>query len=122
MAIGCAAALAGLSGCMSVRAGLGGETPSFQIDGLGTAYAAMPGVSAYNGNILTFDLFRERGVPGEWIRLGIWPLGGIDLGLLGVRLKLLPFEVGAGTLFYQPRKAGAPGVDVDLDGTVTGTK
>ena len=110
--------LAGLTGCMSLRAGLGGETPSFAIDGVGSAYAAAPGVPAYNGNILTFDLFRERGVPGEWMRLGIWPIGGIDLGLLGIRLRLLPFEAGAGTLFYQPRSGGAPGVDVKIDGSV----
>jgi hypothetical protein len=104
-----------LTGCVSVRLGTGEEPPSFAVKGAGTAYAAMPGVTPYDGTILSFDLFRGGANSGELVSLHLWPIGGIDLGLLGIRAKFFPWEAGAGTLFYNPTTTATPAANVDVD-------
>ncbi|HOE95280.1 MAG TPA: hypothetical protein PLS90_15100 [Candidatus Sumerlaeota bacterium] len=107
-----------LTGCISLRIGTDNEPPDFKIDGIGSAYATVTDIPAYDGTVVRFDLFRGGANTGELASFYIWPLGGLDLGLLGARLRLLPLEMGAGTLFYQPGPVtgdASPGVKATID-------
>lgn len=91
-----------LSGCVSFRIGTDTAPPAFKLSLPGSAYADYPGVPKYDGTIMRASLFRGGEYSGELFSLNIWPIGGIDLGLIGARLNLLGGEVGLGTLFYAP--------------------
>ena len=85
-------------GCISMRVGGGDEF--FRMKGLANAYATLTEVK--EGPLLDFGLFTNtRG--GEIVSLELGPLAGVGIALLGARARVLPFEVGAGVLFYDPR-------------------
>jgi len=48
---------------------------------------------------------------GSIFYLELWYLLRFELGLVGVSLGALPFDVGIGTLFYHPRSPVAPQLD-----------
>ena len=92
-------------GCINFRVSAD-DDPVVKISGLGTAYAGYSGIDEWDGNILNLGLFSGTARKGEFFSLDIWPLGGFGVGIAGARVRVLPFEMGAGVLFYQPKLPG----------------
>lgn len=91
------------TGCLSLNLGTDTSMPDYDFEGLGSAYASLTEIPPFDGTILEAHLIDdEQTDQDELVSLEIWPLGRIDVGLFGARLKLLPIELGAGTLFYAP--------------------
>ena len=84
------------------------DDPSIRASGIGTAYAGYSGFDEWDGSIIKLGLFGGDGRAGEFFSLDIWPLGGVGLGLAGARVRVLPFEVGAGALLYHPKLPKKP--------------
>jgi hypothetical protein len=103
-------------GC-GVRVGTDVEPPQFAIKDAGSAYCKVRQIPKYDGTVVAAHVFRSGQHTGEIASLWTWPLGGLDLGLLGIRLKLLGLETGAGTLFFQPEPLPDEyyGVDDEVD-------
>lgn len=101
-----AGAMLWASGCMTVRLGTNSDRNMIEMNGLGSAYATLSGIESYDGTIIEAHLIDSPGQTGELIGLKIWPLGEAGAGLVGARLKLLPLDLGAGILFYEPHPAG----------------
>jgi hypothetical protein len=91
-----------LSGCARLAIGTGEEPPDFSFKGWGKAYIRISDIPEYNGNILDIQLMQSDPHSGELVDISLWPLLELDLGLFGIRGKLLAFEAAAGTLFYYP--------------------
>ena len=89
-------------GCISFRL-TAEDNPSLKASGLGTAYVGYSGFDEWDGSIIKLGLLGGEGRAGEVFSFDIWPLGGIGVGLAGVRVRVLPIEMGAGALFYKPR-------------------
>ena len=111
-----------LVGC-SLKMGPRTEPSRIQMDGLGTAYAAVCGIRPYDGTILEANILEGKR-DGEILSLDIWPLGGVGIGLIGARAQVLPLEAAAGLLFYQPqpvqyesKKTEGPYNEKDTDST-----
>lgn len=92
-----------LGGCVSFRIGSDAEPPEFQWQGWGNAFATAGSLPEYDGAIVAAHLFRGGKHTGEIAAIDIWPVLGLDLGVLGLRGRLFNLEAGAGTLFYEPR-------------------
>ncbi len=84
------------------------DDPQIRASGLGTAYVGYTGFDEWDGNIIKLGLFGGDGRAGEFFSLDIWPLGGVGLGVAGARVRVLPFEVGAGALLYHPKLPKKP--------------
>ncbi len=97
-----AAIIAGvlLTGCVSIEIGPEDSPMRLEWEGLGTAYAAMNGMPEWDGKVASAHLL--RGDEGELAAVEIWPVAEVAVGLLGAKIHLLPFEVGAGILAYEP--------------------
>lgn len=91
------------SGCVSFRIGSDAEPPEFQWRGWGNAFGTIGSLPDYDGAIVSAHLFRGGKYTGEIAALDIWPLLGLDVGVLGVRGRLFNLEGGVGTLFYEPQ-------------------
>jgi hypothetical protein len=100
-------------GCIGVSVGTDDEK-FIEYRGLGTAYAAMPGFDDYDGKIIRLGLFRRSSAGFELVSAEVWPLAKVGVGVAGARVRVLPFEVGAGILAYHPepkRRVVDPGRD-----------
>jgi len=106
-----------LSGCARFNVGTGEEPPDFSFKGWGKAYARISEIPEYNGTILDIQLFRSDPHTGELLDISLWPLLEFDIGLFGIRGKLLAAEAAAGTLFYYPdaEDASIEGLDVTAE-------
>ncbi len=91
------------------------DDPQIRASGLGTAYVGYTGFDEWDGNIIKLGLFGGDGRAGEFFSLDIWPLGGVGLGVAGARVRVLPFEVGAGALLYHPRMPKKDHGEYDLE-------
>jgi hypothetical protein len=88
--------------CIGVSVGTD-DDEFFRMRGLGTAYAAVPGIDDYDGKIIRLGLL-SRSPPGAQLAgIDIWPLLSVGIGFVGARVRVLPFEIGAGVLFYEPK-------------------
>jgi hypothetical protein len=114
-----------LTGCIGVSVGTDNDE-FFRVRGLGTAYAALPGIDDYDGKILKVGLLTRSPGGGQLAGVELWPLFKVGVGLVGAQVRVLPLELGAGVLFYHPtpvrrdldadeeRKEKAPAVEVDM--------
>ena len=93
--------------CISFRL-TADQQPSVKMRGLGTAYAGVSGIDEWDGNLIRLGLFQGTARAGEFFSLDIWPFGGVGVGVVGARVRVLPFEVGAGALLYHPRLPHRP--------------
>lgn len=93
-----------LASCLSVQLGTEDRPSRLQMDGLASGYATIEAFPKYDGNILKAGLFQESARDGEWASIDIWPLGGIGVGFIGARVRVLFFEVGLGVLAYTPTR------------------
>lgn len=96
-------ALSLLNSCISLRIGTEEKPSRIEAKGLGSAYAAIPGIEKFDGNIARIGLFEDTARDGEWASVDIWPIGGVGVGFVGARVKLFIFEIGAGIFGYQPQ-------------------
>lgn len=99
LAVACCALLCS---CVSVKVGARSEPSRLQFEGLGTAYAAISGIRPYDGTIIRLNVVSEENYDGELAAIEIWPVCELGIGLIGARLHVLPVEIGAGILFYDP--------------------
>lgn len=90
------------AGCVGFSVGTD-DDEFFRWRGLGTAYAAVPGIDDYDGKIIRVGLLSRAPAGGQLAGIDVWPLCSIGVGLVGARVRVLPFEVGAGVLLYEPR-------------------
>jgi hypothetical protein len=100
------AALAAGGGCISVRAGTE-DSSFFKIRGLAHAYGSFQGIHPYDGTFFRLGFLKDTR-KGELLSVEIWPLVGAGIGVVGARIQLLPLEVGAGVLFYDPAPLPRP--------------
>ena len=89
-------------GCVSVSVGTD-DDEFLRMRGLGTAYAAVPGIDDYDGKIIRIGLLSGAPDSGQLAGIDVWPLCSVGVGLVGARVRVLPFEIGAGVLFYTPQ-------------------
>ena len=107
------------TGCVKLKLGTDKGPGTWTVEDAGRAYAKYSGIESYNGTIAHARLLSAEHAEGELLSIGIWPLAQLDLGLLGVRAKLLGAEAAAGTLFYRPGpllgdvRPGGMGIDTD---------
>lgn len=104
-----------LAGCVQVRIGTDAEPPKFEMKGWGNVFATVGDLPEYDGAVLTANLFRGGPRTGEIAALDIWPVFGINFGVLGLRARVFNLEAGAGTLFYQPRPATEWDADAEAE-------
>ncbi len=90
-----------LPSCIGVSVGTD-DDEFFRIKGLGTAYAALPGIDDYDGKILKIGLLSRSPGGGQLAGIEIWPLLKVGVGFVGAQVRVLPLELGAGVLFYHP--------------------
>ncbi len=88
---------------MSFRIGTDADPPRFKMKGWGNAFATVGEIRSYNGTIVDAHLFRGKQGTGEIAAFDIWPVAGVEVGILGARVRLFNLEAGAGTLLYEPR-------------------
>ncbi len=90
-----------LPSCIGVSVGTDDEE-FFRVRGLGTAYAALPGIDDYDGKIVKVGLLTRSPGGGQLAGVEIWPLLKVGVGFVGAQVRVLPLELGAGVLFYSP--------------------
>lgn len=73
-----------------------------ELTGAGTIYATHQAWRRWNGNVVEFGAFGGTERKGEFLSLDVWPLFGVGVGAIGARVRVLPIEIGFGTLFYEP--------------------
>lgn len=88
--------------CIGVSVGTD-DDEFFRMRGLGTAYAALPGIDDYDGKIIRLGLLSRSPAGAQLAGIDIWPLLSVGIGFVGARVRVLPFEIGAGILFYEPK-------------------
>ncbi len=92
-------------GC-TLQANTLSEAPRLKYQGWGTAFAQMSEIREFDGKLARLRILGKSDQPGELIAMHLWPLGDLDLGLLGIRAKLFVLEAGTGTLLYYPQPEG----------------
>ena len=103
-----------LNGCSVTVAHNGDvESGTVKMDGIVNGYASIHGLSEWDGNVVDIGVLKFK--RGEIVHVEIWPLVGVGVGVAGVRLRVLPFEVGIGSLSYHPKPPKAAGKKSDED-------
>ena len=96
------APLALLAGaCTSFDVGTEGDV-ALEYEGILDGYVTADGIPEYDGTLLHAGLLGSAAREGELVSVDLWPLGGVGVGLFGVRLQILPLDIGLGTLFFAP--------------------
>ncbi len=109
------AALA-LPGCLSLSVRTEAHDPALAVSGIVDGYVTPAALHPYDGHLIDAGLFEGDNLRrGEVAALDIWPLGGVGVGLVGARVRVLPLEIGLGTLFYEPSRPTRPHDDDDDD-------
>lgn len=93
-----------LASCLSIQLGTEDRPSRLEMDGLASGYATIEAFPKYDGTILKAGIFQESARDGEWASIDIWPLGGVGVGLIGARVRVLFFEIGLGVLAYTPTR------------------
>ena len=93
------------AGCFSPGVKSTSDPVGIKYEGLGSAYVAFGPeiIGESDTRFIRGGLLGSATRPGEWVSLDVWPLFGVGVGLAGARIQVLPFEVGAGILWYEPR-------------------
>lgn len=89
-----------LASCVSVT--IGSDKDSLEVRGLVNAYATLDGLEDRSGPLFEFGLFTSEGGRDELFNLEIGPLASVGVGLVGARVRVLPLEIGIGSVFYNP--------------------
>ena len=94
-----------LTGCLSFSVGVEKNPPEIKSTGIVSTHLALDDIRPFNGKLIEGGVLSGGQRWGNLVSLDIWPVGGLGLGLLGVRMKLLFLEAGVGFFGYdaQPR-------------------
>jgi hypothetical protein len=68
--------------------------PHIKTTGVVNSYAAVNGFRPYESQLGAVEILDGDGRWGEVVSVDLFGLGGLGVGFVGVRLKLLPFETG----------------------------
>jgi len=93
-------ALALTSSCVSITVGT--DDAGLEMDGIVNGYVSAAALRAYDGDIIRFG-FLDDTKEDELLSFDLWPLVGFGVGVAGARIRILPFELAIGTLFYSPK-------------------
>ena len=90
-------------GCVNIRVGSSKGTTQLRSRGLVSGHASLTPISEFDGSFLKAGVLPGKGRRGEWASIDVWPLGGIGVGFVGARVRILPLEAGVGVLHYDPK-------------------
>lgn len=96
------AALTAATGCLSVKVGAEADHAVISASGLVSGYLSFNALPPYQGEVIDLGILAGTGRAWELAHLDVWPVGGIGLGLVGFRARLLMVEAALGTLIYHP--------------------
>lgn len=96
-----AALLLSTTGCLSVSVNTDSNS-ALRFQGLGTGYLSTDGMAGPERPLLHAGLFNQAERDGEVASFRIGRLFSLGVGVVGARVQVLPFELGLGTLFYDP--------------------
>lgn len=100
------------AGCSTSFSVSGDKSPvRVKSSGIVHSYAACNGIRPYDGTIVDAGIFDDNRW-GEIASLDVWPIGGVGVSFIGARIKLLPFELGAGIFGYDPEPEVYPKKEV----------
>ncbi len=100
-ALACCCALM-LNGCAMLQLGVDMESPDFTVESP-DAYATISDIPNFNGSIATASILGGGDSTGRLLHLSLWPLGQVELGVLGAQAKILMLDAGFGALWYVPQ-------------------
>jgi hypothetical protein len=95
------ALLACTSSCVHVNVGT--ESEFFDVDSPVSAYGTVDALEDWDGDVLDMGVFSDHRGRNEIFHLELGPLFGFGVGFVGARVRVLPLEFGAGSLFYDAR-------------------
>lgn len=95
-----------LSSCVAIE--IGSDRDTLEARGVFRLYASVDGFHQWSGRLLDFGLFTSRGNRDEIVSLEVGPIASVGVGLVGARARVLPFEIGVGSLFYDPSPGPRP--------------
>jgi|GEM_PF-5637684 len=72
----------------------------------GEFVVALTGIGPYNNRFFHASVLSQNGRYGGIASLELWPLGGIGIGFVGARVKILPIEFALGVLGYDATPVG----------------
>jgi len=98
-----AAVLVLTSGCIRLKTGFYPESYKADFQGWFKGYASYKEMPTWDGTFLKIATFDDNERPGEMLTLDIPFLAGVGIGLLGARVRILPFALGVGTIAYDPK-------------------
>lgn len=101
-----------LSGCAVHTAS---SPPHIKTTGVINSYAAVNGFRPYAKQLGALEILDGNGRWGEIVSVDLFGLGGFGVGLVGVRLKLLPFETGIDVIGDVKGPENYSGADDDND-------
>jgi hypothetical protein len=93
-------------GCTLLSGGVGPTPPQIYTDGLVNSSVALTGIGPYNNRFFHASVLSKNGRYGGIASLELWPLGGIGIGFVGARVKILPIEFALGVLGYDATPVG----------------
>ncbi len=99
---------AAASGCTVVDVRNDSRRVGVRSDGLIDGFATVGW--ANDPSFLRAELFDGRS-DGALALVDLWYLARVELGLAGASVGVGPFDVGVGTLFYEPRSPAGTAVD-----------
>ena len=94
-----------LPSCTVVRGTAEGEAPQIRFEGVFDGYAGFGWPES--DSLIRLDVLDGRS-SGSVAYLEIWRLLRLEVGLAGVAIGIGPFDVGIGTLFYEPKSPQYP--------------
>lgn len=87
-------------GCLSISIGPKSQPSELEISGLADGYATVGAFPEYDGTIFKAGIFSGSNRDGEWASVDLWPLGGVGVGFVGARVRVLFLEVAGGVLGF----------------------
>jgi hypothetical protein len=102
---------AAIPACTSANMNVKKTPPQFPSPLLADGLLTTDGLREYDGNIIDFNFLGTGERKGELFSIEIWPYATVGIGLFGARVQVLPLELGAGILFYEP--SAKTGIDTD---------
>ena len=91
-----------MSACTTANMNVKDTPPEFPDPLALDGYFNTDGLREYDGDIIDLSILGTGARKGELLHVGIWPFVGVGVGALGVRIQILPFDFGLGTIFYEP--------------------
>lgn len=92
-----------MTGCVSLEIKAQDCPLRLDMDGLASGHASYSGIRSWDGSLVNIGLLGNSRQNNELASVELWPLIDVGVGVVGVRAKVLAFELGLGMLAYQPK-------------------